>query len=420
MPEAHDVQAAVEEAHRGEWGLVLAATARFVGGDLSLAEEATQDAYVAALQTWGERGIPRRPGAWLTATARRKALDVIRRDAVLRRKLPALAASASEETADDEEEGDVIPDDRLRLVFTCCHPALAPEARSALTLRLVCGLSTAEIARAYLVPEATLAARITRAKKKIAATAIPYRVPEGPELAERTDDVLTVVHLVFTAGHTATGGDELVRADLVARSLDLARVLATLLPEDPEVVGLLALLELTDARREARVGADGELVLLEDQDRSRWDRTSIEHGLAMLDRGLRLTGPQRPPGRFLLQAALAAVHAEAATWDDTDWAAAVLLYDQLLVVWRSPVVALNRAVAVGFADGPAAGLAALDGLADEPMLARYHYLPTARAELLRRLGRGAEAAAAYRDALTLVTAEPERRHLERRLATLAE
>ncbi|MDH4353281.1 MAG: sigma-70 family RNA polymerase sigma factor [Actinomycetota bacterium] len=420
MPEAHDVQAAVEEAHRGEWGLVLAATARFVGGDLSLAEEATQDAYVAALQTWGERGIPRRPGAWLTATARRKALDVIRRDAVLRRKLPALAASASEETADDEEEGDVIPDDRLRLVFTCCHPALAPEARSALTLRLVCGLSTAEIARAYLVPEATLAARITRAKKKIAATAIPYRVPEGPELAERTDDVLTVVHLVFTAGHTATGGDELVRADLVARSLDLARVLATLLPEDPEVVGLLALLELTDARREARVGADGELVLLEDQDRSRWDRTSIEHGLAMLDRGLRLTGPRRPPGRFLLQAALAAVHAEAATWDDTDWAAAVLLYDQLLVVWRSPVVALNRAVAVGFADGPAAGLAALDGLADEPMLARYHYLPTARAELLRRLGRGAEAAAAYRDALTLVTAEPERRHLERRLATLAE
>ena len=420
MPEAHDVQAAVEEAHRGEWGLVLAATARFVGGDLSLAEEATQDAYVAALQTWGERGIPRRPGAWLTATARRKALDVIRRDAVLRRKLPALAASASEETADDEEEGDVIPDDRLRLVFTCCHPALAPEARSALTLRLVCGLSTAEIARAYLVPEATLAARITRAKKKIAATAIPYRVPEGPELAERTDDVLTVVHLVFTAGHTATGGDELVRADLVARSLDLARVLATLLPEDPEVVGLLALLELTDARREARVGADGELVLLEDQDRSRWDRTSIEHGLAMLDRGLRLTGPQRPPGRFLLQAALAAVHAEAATWDDTDWAAAVLLYDQLLVVWPSPVVALNRAVAVGFADGPAAGLAALDGLADEPMLARYHYLPTARAELLRRLGRGAEAAAAYRDALTLVTAEPERRHLERRLATLAE
>ncbi|MDH5278063.1 MAG: RNA polymerase sigma factor, partial [Actinomycetota bacterium] len=293
-------------------------------------------------------------------------------------------------------------------------------ARSALTLRLVCGLSTAEIARAYLVPEATLAARITRAKKKIAATAIPYRVPEGPELAERTDDVLTVVHLVFTAGHTATGGDELVRADLVARSLDLARVLATLLPEDPEVVGLLALLELTDARREARVGADGELVLLEDQDRSRWDRTSIEHGLAMLDRGLRLTGPQRPPGRFLLQAALAAVHAEAATWDDTDWAAAVLLYDQLLVVWPSPVVALNRAVAVGFADGPAAGLAALDGLADEPMLARYHYLPTARAELLRRLGRGAEAAAAYRDALTLVTAEPERRHLERRLATLAE
>jgi RNA polymerase sigma-70 factor (ECF subfamily) len=411
-----DVREAVEEAHRGEWGLVLAATARFVGGDLSLAEEATQDAFVAALQTWGERGVPRRPGAWLTATARRKALDVVRRDAVLRRKLPALAASSSEAVAD--EEADVIPDDRLRLVFTCCHPALAPEARSALTLRLVCGLSTAEIARAYLVPEATLAARITRAKKKIAAAAIPYRVPAAPDLAERTDDVLTVVHLVFTAGHTATGGDALVRADLVARSLDLARVLATLLPDDPEVVGLLALLELTDARRAARVAADGELVLLEDQDRALWDRERIRHGLAMLDRGLRLAGPQRPPGRFLLQAALAGLHAEAASWDDTDWPAAVLLYDQLLVAWPNPVVALNRGVAVGFADGPAEGLAALDRLVDEPTLARYHYLPTARAEMLRRLGRTDESAAAYRAALALVPAGPERRHLERRLASL--
>jgi RNA polymerase sigma-70 factor (ECF subfamily) len=418
VPERRDVQQAVEEAHRGEWGRVLAATARFVGGDLSLAEEATQDAFVAALQTWGERGIPNRPGAWLTATARRKALDVVRRDAVLRRKLPTLAATAPGPATDDDQETDVIPDDRLRLVFTCCHPVLAPEARSALTLRLVCGLSTGEIARAYLVPEATLAARITRAKKKIAAASIPYRVPEGPDLADRTDDVLTVVHLVFTAGHTATAGDDLVRADLVARSLDLARVLASLMPDDPEVLGLLALLELTDARREARLGAAGELVLLEDQDRARWDQTSIAHGLAMLDRGLRLTGPDHPPGRFLLQAALAAVHAEAATWDDTDWAAAVLLYDQLLAVWPSPVVALNRAVAVGYAQGPADGLAALDLLADEPLLARYHYLPVARAELLRRLGRVAEAADAYREALTLVTAEPERRHLQRRLDEL--
>lgn len=406
------VAEALDEAHRREWGLVLAATARLVGGNLDIAEEATQEAFVAALEVWPHRGVPQRPGAWLTATARRKALDRVRRDATLRRKLPALAEPAP------AEEVDVIPDDRLRLVFTCCHPALAPEARAALTLRLVCGLTTPQIAHAFLVAEATMAARITRAKKKIAATSIPYRVPEGEELTARRDDVLSVVHLLFTAGHTSTEGGPLVSEALVDRSLDLARVLATLMPDDPEVLGLLSLLELTDARRAARLDGDGELVLLQDQDRSRWDGVELEHGLAMLERGLQRTSPEQPAGRFLLQAALAAVHAEAPSWEQTEWRGAVMLYDRLLVAWPNPVVALNRAVAVGYAQGPAAGLAALDALSNEPAIARYHYLPAARAELLQRQGRDDLAADELRTAITLCPSAIERRHLERRLAVL--
>jgi RNA polymerase sigma-70 factor (ECF subfamily) len=419
------VAEAVAQAHRHEWGLVLAVTARLAGGDVGLAEESTQEAFVAALETWGERGIPDNPGAWLTQTAKRRLLDRLRRDATLRRKLPLLVdradgvgpaeASAALEV---ELEGGVIPDERLRLVFTCCHPALAMEARTALTLRLVCGLTTDEIAHAFLVSEPTMAARITRAKKKISAAGIPYRVPGRDDLAERLDGVLTVIHLVFTSGHTAPSGEQLVRVDLVERALDLARVMAALLPDEPEALGLLALLELTDARRRARLDDAGNLVLLEDQDRALWDRVAIAHGSALLDRALLIVGPDQPPGRFLLQAAAAAVHAEAPTFADTDWAALVSLYDQLLRAWPSPVVAVNRAVAVSFASGPAAGLAALDEFADDRRLAGYHYLPATRADFLRRLGNHEAAAQQYRAALALATAPAERRFLQNRIDTL--
>lgn len=421
MPTAVEVRDALDLAHREEWGRVLASTARLLGGDLGLAEEATQEAFVAALATWPQRGIPTRPGAWLTATARRKALDAVRRDTTLRRKLPLLAADErTRDTVDADVSDAMFPDDRLRLVFTCCHPALAPESRAALTLRLVCGLTTAQIAHAFLVPEATMAARITRAKKKIAATSIPYRIPSGDDLDERTDDVLSVVHVLFTAGHTSTEGGPLVSPVLVERSLDLARVLATLLPDDPEVLGLLALLELTDARRDARLDADGELVVLADQDRTRWDAEELAHGLAMLDRALALTSLDRPSGRFLLQAALAAVHAEAASWDDTDWPSAVLLYERLLAVWPSPVVALNRAVAVGYAVGPHAGLVELEAVARDPALARFHYVAATRGELLARLGRRDEARRALEAAVVDCPSPTERRHLQRRIAELSD
>jgi RNA polymerase sigma-70 factor, ECF subfamily len=403
---------AVEQAHRTEWGAVLASVARLLDGDLAAAEECTQEAFLAALTSWDERGIPQRPGAWLTTTARRRAVDRVRREVALRSRYPDLVVP---EVDDPEQREDVVfVDDRLRLVFTCCHPALAPEARVALTLRLVCGLSTAEIARAFLVPEPTMAARVTRAKKKVSTARIPYRVPTGDDLPERLDGVLTVLHLVFTAGHTSEG-PELVRVDLVARALDLARVLAVLMPDEPEVLGLLALLELTDARRGARVDADGALVVLEDQRRELWDREKIARGDALTVRGLRLTDASHPPGRFLLQAAIAGAHAEAATFDDTDWVAIVLLYDRLLVAWPSPVVEVNRAVAVAFAEGPRRGLELLDALADDPSLRTWHYLPAARADLLRRLGRADESAAAYREALTLVSDGAERHYLRRRL-----
>jgi RNA polymerase sigma-70 factor (ECF subfamily) len=417
------VAQAVEEAHRREWGFVLAGTARLAGGDVGLAEEATQEAFVAALETWGDRGIPSNPGAWLTQTAKRRLLDRLRRDATLRRKLPLLV-DPSTHVVDDEDaldvgsEGTVIPDERLRLVFTCCHPALSMEARTALTLRLVCGLTTQEIAHAFLVSEPTMAARITRAKKKITAAGIPYRVPGRDDLEERLDGVLTVIHLAFTAGHTAAEGDDVVRIDLVERSLDLATVVAALLPDEPEALGLLALLELTDARRSARVDTHGDLVLLEDQDRSLWDVEKLTHGTAMLDRALRLTGPDRRPGRFLIQAAVAGVHGEASSFEVTDWVALVGLYEQLERVWPSPVVTVNRAVAVSFAHGPAAGLELLEPLRSDPRLADYHYLPATRADLLRRLDRRDEAIAEYRTALALATASAERRFLRSRIDQL--
>jgi len=407
------VALAVERAHRSEWGLVLAAVARLLDGDLATAEECTQEAFEAALRTWGDRGVPARPGAWLTTTAKNRAIDRIRREAAMRARFPDLVR---EEIEPAPEEDDVIVDDRLRLVFTCCHPALAPEARIALTLRLICGLTTGEIARAFLVPEPTMAARITRSKKKIAAAGIPYRVPAESDLAERLDGVLTVIHLVFTAGY-ASAGERLVRDELVDRALDLARVLVVLMPEEPEALGLLALLELTDARRAARVDAQGRLVVLEDQDRGAWDRAAVSRGEALLARafGLVVRG-DAGPGRFLLQAAIAGAHDEAPSWEATDWPGIVLLYDRLRAVWPSPVVDVNRAVAVAFATGPADGLALLDALTGREDLRTWHYLPAARADLLRRLGRRAEAAEAYTAALVLVSDGAERAFLRRRLA----
>ena len=416
-----EVRGALAEAHRRQWAFVLAATVR-LAGDLDIAEECVQDAFVAALTSWTQRGIPANPGAWLTATARRRALDALRRDQTLRRKLPLLvgtdpATSDPLDGAGEGEEADMsqLPDDRLRLIFTCCHPALAPEAQVALTLRLVCGLTTPEIARAFLVSEPTMAARITRAKKKIALARIPYRVPPAHELPDRLDAVLTVTHLLYTTGHTAPTGDQLVRADLVERSLDLARMLYTLMPDDREVSGLLALLLLTDARRVTRTAADGRLLLLEEQDRTRWDRQAIGEGRQLVDQALR----RGRPGRFALQAAIAAVHAEAPSYADTDWPEVLGLYNLLLAVWPSPVVTLNRAVAVAMVQGPAAGLAALEEIADDPHLATYPYLAATRADLLRRLGRAQDAAQAYRTALTLANNAAEKDFLTRRLAEVA-
>jgi RNA polymerase sigma-70 factor (ECF subfamily) len=407
------VQQALAEAHRREWAFVLAATVR-VAGNLDVAEECVQDAFVSALQAWTRRGIPSKPGAWLTTAARRRALDVLRRDRTLHRKLPLLIeAGPGPQTGVQAggEEVDVIPDDRLRLVFTCCHPALAREAQVALTLRLVCGLTTAEIAHAFLVSETTMAARITRAKKKIMLARIPYRVPPAHELPDRLDAVLTVVHLLFTSGHTAPSGEELVRADLVERALDLARMLHALMPDDREVRGLLALLLLLDARRATRTAPDGRLLLLEEQDRSSWDRRAIAEGSELVVGALR----RGRAGRFTLQAAIAAVHAEAPDYAATDWREVLGLYDALLEVWPSPVVALNRAVAVAMVKGPAAGLAALEEIAGDSRLAGYPYLPAARADLLRRLGRAAEAARAYRAAISLATNTAERNYLAQRL-----
>ena len=410
MADGSPLAAAIADAHRREWAFVLAATVR-VTRDLDLAEECVQDAYARALEHWGRSGIPASPGAWLTTVARRRALDLHRRSARLARSLPLLLDDPYEP---DEEPVHEVPDDRLRLIFTCCHPALAPSAQVALTLRLVCGLSTSEVARAFLVSETTMAARITRAKKKIAAARIPYRVPSAEELPARTDAVLSVVHLVFTTGHTAPAGERLVRQDLVERALDLARMLRSLLAADREVAGLLALILLTNARSATRVSAEGELLLLADQDRSRWDGEAIAEGRELVRTALR----RRPPGRFALTAAIAAVHAEAASFEETAWREIVALYDLLGEVWPSPVVALNRAAAIGFADGPEAGLRALDALATEPRLATYRYLAAARADFLRRLGRDAEARGAYQEALLLTENAVERAFLADRLEAL--
>lgn len=414
-----EVNRALADAHRHEWAKVLSATVR-VAGDLDLAQECAQDAYLSALEAWRRDGIPRNPGAWLTVAARRKALDSHRRAAALRAKIPLLIDPYGDGSPFPETqltEMDQIPDDRLRLIFICCHPALAREAQVALTLRLVCGLSTQQIAHAFLVSEPTMAARVTRAKKKISGARIPFRVPDSHELPERLDAVLTAVHLVFTSGHTAATGDALVRPDLVDRAIELCRVLADLMPDEREVRGLLALMLLTDARRATRVDEAGGLVLLEDQDRSRWDEATIAQGRVLVLEALR----GGSPGRFVIQAAIAALHAEAPRFADTDWGQVVDLYDLLLVAWPSPVVALNRIVAVGFRSGPEAGLAELDEFEAEAgrALSTYHYLPAARADFQRRLGRDLAAAASYRRALALVENDVERAFLEGRLASVS-
>ncbi|WP_433760805.1 RNA polymerase sigma factor [Nocardia sp. CA-135398] len=415
MPIHTDAAAAVDQAHRREWAFVLAATVRLVR-DFDLAEECVQDAYARALTEWAAHGVPAKPGAWLTTVARHRGLDLLRRDSTLRRTLPMLITDRAEDTADlalaELDSASAIPDDRLRLISTCCHPALAREAQVALTLRLVCGVTTAEVARAFLTSESTMAARITRAKKKIAVARIPYRVPSVRELPARLDAICAVIHLLFTTGHTAPSGAALVRADLVERALQLARMMHSLVPDDPSVTGLLALILLTDARRAARVDAEGRLCTLEHQDRSHWDREAIAEGIALVKTALPHTD------RYTLQAAIAAVHDEAPSWAETDWREITGLYVLLLRIWPSPVVRLNHAVAVGLSGNPTRALALLDDLATEPSLATYGYLEAARAAFLTQLGRTTEAARAYESALLLTENTIERAHLEARLSDL--
>ncbi|TDD66430.1 RNA polymerase sigma factor [Jiangella aurantiaca] len=395
---------------------MLAATVR-VTRDLDAAEEAVQDAYVQALTRWARDGVPAKPAAWLTTVARRTALNNLRRQRTLQAKLPLLVMDVDDGGRDSVaaavlDDAAPIPDDRLRLVFTCCHPALSREAQVALTLRLVCGVSTPDIAHAFLVTEPTMAARITRAKKKIASARIPYAVPAAADLPARVDAVLTVIHLLYATGHTAHSGENLVRDELTGRALDLARMLRPLLPSEPETAGLLALLLVHQARRATRTDADGRLLRLEEQDRSAWDRALIAEADRLVVGALRAG----PPGRFTLQAAIAALHAEAPSYAETDWPQILTLYDELLRRWHSPVVALNRAVAVSMVDGPAAALAEVEALERDGRLAGYRYLPATKADLLSRLGRHAEAAAAYRAALALSDNAAEQEFLQDRLS----
>src|SRR6266545_3946357 len=407
-----EIQAALADAFREEWGQIVATLIR-VTGDWDLAEECAQDAFAQALQRWPRDGIPRRAGAWLTTTARNRVTDRLRREAVGAAKLrEAAMLSVPDEPGDDEAAVSGIPDDRLRLMFTCCHPALAFELRVVLTLRTLAGLTTAEIARAFLVSEDTMSKRLVRAKHKIRNAGIPYRVPPAHLLPERTTAVLGVVYLLFNEGYTATAGADLIRQGLCAEAIRLARVLVRLLPDEPEAVGLLALMLLHDARRATRVDDAGVLVPLESQDRTRWDSGEIAEGVDLLDRALR----RGRPGPYQVQAAIAACHATASDAAATDWAEIAALYGRLVRLVPSPVVELNRAVAVAMADGPSAGLALVEALEASGTLAGYHLLPATRADLLRRLGRTGEAAGAYREALGLAATDAERHYLTRRLA----
>jgi RNA polymerase sigma-70 factor (ECF subfamily) len=379
-----------------------------------VAEECTQDAFEQALRSWARDGVPERPGAWLTTVARNRALDRLRRGAVEATKLELIGADPTVDADDEPLEEDEIPDDRLRLIFTCCHPALAFDARVALTLRSLAGLTTSEIARAFLVPEQTMAKRLVRAKQKIRNAGIPYRVPPPDLLPSRTAGVLAVLYLLFNEGYAASAGADLVRQNLCDDAIRLARALVQLMPEEPEAAGLLALLLFQSSRRHARLDGSGDLVTLDQQDRSLWDREAISEAQALLDAAL----SDGRVGPYQLQAAIAGCHAAAADAGETDWRSIVGLYEELAAVLRSHVVELNLAVAVAMADGPAAGLARVEAL--QPALEGYYLLHATRADLLRRLGRRGEAAASYRDALSLVGTDAERRFLARRLAETSE
>ncbi|MCW2877153.1 MAG: polymerase sigma factor [Sphaerisporangium sp.] len=406
-----EVGEAVATAFHQEWGQIVATLIR-ITGDWDLAEESAQDAFALALQRWPRDGVPRKPGAWLTTTARNRAVDRMRRVAVGAAKMREVAMSSFPDEPGGEVVVSGVRDDRLRLIFTCCHPALALEAQVALTLRTLAGLTTAEIGRAFLVPEQTMSKRLVRAKSKIRNAGIPYRVPPAHLLPERTTAVLGVLYLLFNEGYAATTGADLVRQGLGAEAIRLSRVLVRLMPDEPEAAGLLALMLLHDARRATRVDDAGDLVTLEHQDRARWDGGEIAEGLALLDAALR----RGSPGPYQVQAAIAACHATATVAADTDWAEIAVLYGELARLMPSPVVELNRAVAVAMAGGPAEGLVLVEALVASGKLGGYHLLPATRADLLRRLGRTDEAAAAYREALELVAGDAERRYLARRLA----
>ena len=407
-----DAAAVVEAVYRAESRRVLATLIRLLG-DFDLAEEALHDAFTAAVERWPRDGIPANPRAWLVSTGRFKAIDAIRRRARFDRSVSELAIRLETDTGDAPDGAEGLEDDRLRLIFTCCHPALPADARIALTLREVCGLTTEEIARAFLKSPPTLAQRIVRAKAKIRVAGIPYLVPERADLPDRLDSVLHVVYLVFNEGYSASSGAAVTRHDLSAEAIRLGRLLLELLPE-PEVTGLLALMLLHESRRATRTSPEGELVLLADQDRSRWDRELIAEGTALVHRAL----ASRRFGPYTLQAAIAGVHALAPSADATDWTQIVGLYDVLLLADASPVIELNRAAAVAMRDGPAAGLALVDAILARGELGEYHLAHAARADLCRRLGRAEDARTSYERALALATQEPERRFLERRIAAM--
>jgi len=407
-----DATEAVEAVYRSDWGRIVATLIGLVG-DFDLAEECAQEAFAAAVDQWPASGVPEFPRAWIVQTARHKAIDRIRRKARFEEKLESYATSGLVRTLEEPDyDTSEIPDDRLRLIFTCCHPALALEAQIALTLRTLCGLETDEIARAFLVPATTMAQRLVRAKRKIRDAGVPYTVPETTDMAERIDAVLTVIYLVFNEGYAATRVGPLVRTDLCAEAIRLGRLVRLLTGPLPpvEATALLALMLLHDARRDARVDDAGDLVVLEEQDRSRWDQRQIAEALPLVEEAFR-----DRPGPFALQAAIAAIHCQAARAQDTDWPQIVRLYDLLERVQPSPIVSLNRAVAVAMADSVGSALALIDQLADDDGLANYHLLHAARADLLRRLGSPVEAAKSYQRALALVTNDSERRFLERRL-----